>query len=66
MGRRAGGQVGAEGARNSLSPTNGPWVFTALGMILELRPPHFLPAKHPQFQQPQYPALGSFSYHVAT
>lgn len=60
------GQAGAEGARNSLSPTKGPWVFTALGMICELMPPCFLPSKHPQFQQPRYPAPGSFPYHVAT
>lgn len=60
------GQAGAEGARNSLSPTKGPWVFTALGMSCELMPPYFLPSKQPQFQQLQYPAPGSFSYHVAT
>lgn len=61
-----GGQAEEEGARNSLSPKKGPWVFTALGMICELLPSYFLPSKHPQFQQPQHPAPESFSYHVAT
>ena len=28
--------------RNSLSPTNGLWVFIALGTICELKPPYFL------------------------
>lgn len=31
-----------QGARDSLSPTKGPWVFTALGTVCKLRPPCFL------------------------
>lgn len=61
----AGGTDGwGEGARNSLSPAKGPWVFTALGMICELIPPYFLTSKHLQLQQPQHSAPESFSFHV--
>lgn len=54
-----------QGARDSLSPMKGPWVFTALGTVCELRPPYSLHSLQSQPHPPQPPAPERFSFHVA-